>query len=78
MTVVHAEINSAPGQSIIGSSTRTEYLRKRSCADSIVALSEEAEIHGSDAFHNAIPHALDGEPFASLKQFVKRILIPMI
>jgi hypothetical protein len=74
--VIHAEINDVLGQGPVGYSTITRYLRKRSFPQFCESAEEEAEIGSSDLIDHAILQALNEQPFASLRQLAKRILIP--
>jgi hypothetical protein len=73
---IHAEINSVLGQGTVGYSTITRYLRKRSLPRSSEPAEDEAEIGSCDPIHRAILQALNEQPFSSLRQLVKRTLIP--
>jgi hypothetical protein len=70
---IHFEINNLFGEGIVNYSMITRYFRKRSFADS----SEELKTKESDPIENAILQTLDKQPFASLRQLIKRILTPM-
>jgi hypothetical protein len=75
--VIPTEISRVLGQRTIEYSTVTRYLRKQSFADSSNAPPEKPEIKAPDTINSTILQALDRQPFASLCQFAKRILIPM-
>jgi hypothetical protein len=64
---IHAEINHTLGEGTVGSSIRTQYLRKRCFADSSEALQEESETEESDSINNATLQALDEHSFESLR-----------
>jgi hypothetical protein len=74
---IHAEINSVLGQDTVGYSTITRYLRKRSFPHSSESGEEEPEIGSCDPIDRVILQALNEQPFASLRQLAKRILIPV-
>jgi hypothetical protein len=74
---IHAEINKVLGEGIVGYSTITRYLRKQSFPDSWELAEEELEIGSSDSIDHAIVQALNEQPFGSLRQLAKRILIPV-
>jgi hypothetical protein len=73
---IHAEINNVLGQGTPGDSTITRYLRKRSFPHSSESAEEKAEIWSCYPSDRAILQALNAQPFASLWQLVKRILVP--
>ena len=73
---IHAEINDVLGQGTVGYSTITRYLRKRSFPQSCESAEEKAEIGSCGSIDHAILQALNEQPFASLRQLAKRILIP--
>ena len=73
---IHAEINDVLGQGTVGYSTITRYLRKRSFPQSCESAEEKAEIGSCTSIDHAILQALNEQPFASLRQLAKRILIP--
>jgi hypothetical protein len=62
---IHIEINDILGEGTVGYSTVTQYLRKRSFADSSETLPEQPETKKSDSIDNVILQALDQQPFAS-------------
>jgi hypothetical protein len=74
---IYTEINHVLGEGTIGYSTVTRDLRKHSFADSSTLSPEDRESQGLDAIDNAILQALDEQPFASLRQITKRILVPI-
>jgi hypothetical protein len=57
--VIHTEINSVLGESTIGYSTVTRYLRKQSFANASYLAPEEPNIGAADIIDNAILQALD-------------------
>jgi hypothetical protein len=74
---IHIEINHVLGAGTIGYSTVPRYLHKQSFADSSTLPSEYREIQGPATIDNVVLQALDEQPFASLHQIAKRILVPM-
>jgi hypothetical protein len=73
---IHNEINNVLGQGIVGYSTITRYLRKRSLPHFSESAEEEAEIGSCDPIDHAILQVLNEQTFASLQQLAKRIVIP--
>jgi hypothetical protein len=74
---IHTEIDHVLGEGTIRYSTVMRSLRKQNFADSSKSPSEDCEIPGPNAIDNVILQALDEQPFASLPQITKRILIPI-
>jgi hypothetical protein len=56
---IHAEINSVLGESMIGYSTVTRYLRKQSFANTWHLAPEKPDLWAADTIDNAILQALD-------------------
>jgi hypothetical protein len=75
--IIHVKINSVLGESTIGYSTVTRYLRKQSFANVSHLAPEEPDLGATDPIDSVILQALDEQPFASLRQIAKRTLIPM-
>jgi hypothetical protein len=65
------------GESTVRYLPVTHHLRKQSFADSSTLPPEDREIRGPETIDNAILQALDEQPFASLRQIAKRILVPI-
>jgi hypothetical protein len=74
---IHPEINSALGEGTIEYSTVTCYLRKQSFANASHLVPEEPDLGAADTIDDAIMQVLDEQPFGSLRQIAKRMLIPM-
>jgi hypothetical protein len=62
----------------MGDSAVTRHLRRGSFPDSSEIPPEEPEIGGSDPIDDAIFQVLDEQPFVSLRELAKPILIPMM
>jgi hypothetical protein len=75
--VIHAKINSVLGEGTIGYSTVIRYLWKQSFANASHLAPKEPDLGTADTIDNAIPQALDEQPFVSLGQIAKRTLIPV-
>jgi hypothetical protein len=73
---IHAEINKVLGERTVGYSAITWYLRKQSFPHSSEAAEEEVEIGTVHPIDRVILQMLNEQPFASLRQLAKRILIP--
>jgi hypothetical protein len=56
---IHTEINSILGESTIGYSTVTRYLRKQSFANASHLAPEQPDFGAADTIDNTIPQALD-------------------
>jgi hypothetical protein len=52
-------------------------VRKLGWADSLTLPLQDREIQDTDAIENVILLALDEQPFVSLRQIAKRVLVPM-
>jgi hypothetical protein len=74
---IHAEINKILGEGIVGDSTITQYLQKQIVPNSSQVVEKKPEIGNSDQIDRALRQALNGQPFGSLPQLAKRILIAM-
>jgi hypothetical protein len=74
---IHAEINSVLGESMIGYSIVTRYLRKQCFANASHQVPEERDVGAADTIDNALLQALDEWPFALPRRIAKRTLIPI-
>jgi hypothetical protein len=68
---IHTGINSVLGQGIVGYSTRSRYMRKRTFPHSSESAEEEAKIGSCDAIDRVIRQSVNEQPFSSLRQLAK-------
>jgi hypothetical protein len=74
---IHTQINKILREDTVGYSIITRHLQKQSFPGFSEAAEKETEIGSCDPIDRALLQALNTQPFASLQQLVKRILIPM-